>query len=180
MREVTRFSHVELVTLRCVTWQSANTNTLNTGSPWFNEVQCASAMVSWSGPSSIRPPPSGSFIFPSCNKEVNSLVGVQHLSGSLCSCDCSQLVGIVTRVQGSAGPAGLLRSTARCEHVTHLAVEMRERGQSIKYQVLDPFDGVPKEKKRGRSEFLLGSTLYTQDFSGGISKVRGLKYDGNQ
>lgn len=32
---------------------------------------------------------SGAFIIPSCDKEVNDLVGVQHLSGSLGSSDGS-------------------------------------------------------------------------------------------
>ena len=84
------------------------------------------------------------FVLPSCDEEVNGLVGVQHLSGSLCSGDGGQFVGIVAGVEGSAGPAGLLPPTPCCQHVTHLAVEVGEGGQTIEYQVLDPLDGVPE------------------------------------
>ena len=52
-------------------------------------------------------------------------------------------MGIIAGVEGSTGPAGLLPLTPCCQHVTDLTVEVGEGGQSIKYQVLDPFDGVP-------------------------------------
>lgn len=99
--------------------------------------------------------PSQSIIFPPGNKEVNSLVRVQHLSGSLSSGDGSQYVSVVARIKGSACPAGLLPLTPGLQHVTHLAVEMGEGGQSVKYQVPDSFDGIPETKKdenqQGRS-----------------------------
>lgn len=78
---------------------------------------------------------------------------MQHLSGPLRSGDSSQFVGVVTGVEGGAGPAGLLPLTSCCQHVTHLAVEVGEGGQSVEYQVMDPFDGVPEQKK-SKSVFL--------------------------
>lgn len=105
-----------------------------------------------SGPFHIHPVSSHIFVFPSRDKEVNSLVGVQHLSCSLCSGDGSQFVSVVARVECRAGPAGLLPLSFCCQNVTHLAIEVWEGGQSIKYQVLDPFDCVPK---RSMSEIRL-------------------------
>lgn len=91
--------------------------------------------------------PSGGFVFCSGDEKVDLLIGVQHLSGSLRSGDGGQFVGVEPGVEGGAGPAGLLPLTSRRQHVTHLAVEAGEGGQPVKYQVLDPFDGVPERDK---------------------------------
>lgn len=94
--------------------------------------------------SSLSLTPSGGFVLCSGDEKVDLLVGVQHLSGSLSSGDSSQFVGVEPGVEGGAGPAGLLPLTSCRQHVAHLAVEVGEGGQPVKYQVLDPFDGVSK------------------------------------
>lgn len=53
-------------------------------------------------------------------------------------------MGIVAGVDGGAGPAGFFPLAPRCQHVAYLAVEVREGWQSVKDQVPDPLDGVPK------------------------------------
>lgn len=57
-------------------------------------------------------------------------------------------MGIVTGVDGGAGPAGVLPLRPRCQHVAYLAVEVGEGWQSIKDEVTDPFDGVPERNRR--------------------------------
>lgn len=87
--------------------------------------------------------PSGGAILSTRHEKVNRLVGVEHLSGPLRPRDGRQLLGVVARVKGSASPAGRLPLTSGCQHVAHLAVKVGVGGQSIEYQVLDAFDGVP-------------------------------------
>lgn len=68
--------------------------------------------------------PSAGIILSPRHKQVNCLVGVEHLSGPLRSRDGGQLLGVVARVKGSASPAGRLPLTLGCQHVAHLAVKV--------------------------------------------------------
>lgn len=115
------------------------------------------------------PAHSEGFIFPSCNKEVKALAGVQHLSGSLGTSDGSQFVAVKARVQGHARPTCFLPLSPRCEHVAHLAVEMRVGGKAVEYQILNPFDGVPEQEKKNNKKqtsfnFLCKPTVFNIRF----------------
>lgn len=66
-----------------VTW----TVTANTGLHFIPFYDASLPVITSTTLSLVQPASSGVFILSSCDKKMNSLVGVQHLSGSLGSCD---------------------------------------------------------------------------------------------